>query len=210
MSEYTCSVCGKSLEYGGRGRPPTKCDEHKASASAPAASAPRKRPGAAETPATPSPRPRPSATAKDTEHTNSEEAPRARPRPNLAPPVVGTPDTKSRSKAEGAHNRMVDQVEAANPAWPLTSDGRPMSRIEMAASELVPTGQYANVSVGPARITMFVDLNRETNGSFFSEQERANMVKSLNELAEVVEHDVIAVQRSIVLDSMQDQLAADK
>lgn len=29
--EYTCDVCGTPLAYGGRGRPPTRCDEHKRS-----------------------------------------------------------------------------------------------------------------------------------------------------------------------------------
>lgn len=27
--EYSCEVCGKELKYSGRGRHPTKCDEHK-------------------------------------------------------------------------------------------------------------------------------------------------------------------------------------
>ena len=26
---YSCEVCGKELSYGGRGRPPTKCEEHR-------------------------------------------------------------------------------------------------------------------------------------------------------------------------------------
>jgi hypothetical protein len=42
---YTCRDCGKELEYGGRGRPPTQCDEHKgqsSSASATPGGQPRK------------------------------------------------------------------------------------------------------------------------------------------------------------------------
>lgn len=30
--EYACEVCGKELIYGGRGRKPTRCDEHKRNA----------------------------------------------------------------------------------------------------------------------------------------------------------------------------------
>lgn len=29
LSGHRCEVCGKPLAYGGRGRPPTKCDEHR-------------------------------------------------------------------------------------------------------------------------------------------------------------------------------------
>lgn len=32
---YVCEVCGTELEYGGRGRPPTRCDEHKKGAGGP-------------------------------------------------------------------------------------------------------------------------------------------------------------------------------
>lgn len=39
-SGYTCDECGKPLSYGGRGRPPTKCDEHKRAGSSGRSSAP--------------------------------------------------------------------------------------------------------------------------------------------------------------------------
>lgn len=29
VPEYACEECGRALEYSGRGRPPTRCDEHK-------------------------------------------------------------------------------------------------------------------------------------------------------------------------------------
>lgn len=33
-SEYSCEICGAPLEYGGRGRKPTRCDDHKRKAAA--------------------------------------------------------------------------------------------------------------------------------------------------------------------------------
>jgi hypothetical protein len=80
-----------------------------------------------------------------------------------------------------------------------------MCRIEFSAAELIPTGDYANVSVGPARITAFVDLDRAIadDQAYFSNPERANLVKAINELAEMVEGDVIAIQRNIVLEALQ-------
>jgi hypothetical protein len=81
----------------------------------------------------------------------------------------------------------------------------------MAASELVPTGQYANVSIGPAQITTFVDMSRRIaeGEGYFSQAELGILSTALNELAEVAERDVIAVQRNIVLESIQEQLSSN-
>jgi len=87
-----------------------------------------------------------------------------------------------------------------------------MVKILMTASELIPTGQYANVSVGPAQITAFVDQDRVTldeHGKeipYFTEEQRGTLAKALNELAEIVEADVVAVQRNLVLESLQEQI----
>jgi hypothetical protein len=78
-----------------------------------------------------------------------------------------------------------------------------MAKIEFSASELIPTGQYANVTVGPIRITAYVDLSRNGDGSYFTERERDTLVKAANELAEMAERDVIGVQRGLVLESLQ-------
>jgi hypothetical protein len=120
-------------------------------------------------------------------------------------PPPGKADTQSRAKADNAAKQAeAQQVEAA---WPMGVNGRPMARIEFSAAELVPTGQYANVSIGPARITAFVDLSRVTEDDepYFSDAERWNLTKAVNELAELVERDVIAVQRNLVLESIQEQ-----
>jgi hypothetical protein len=129
-------------------------------------------------------------------------------KPPAAPdvPPAGTPDTKSRGKAEQAAQRTRENVEAAELSWPTNGSGKPLVRVTMTASELIPTGQYANVSVGPAQITAFVDLDRRDE-KYFDEAESETLTKAMNELAEIVERDVIAVQRNIVLESMQEQIS---
>ena len=112
--------------------------------------------------------------------------------------TLGSGGTKSRSKAESAKERNQHEAES----WP-TVDGRPLVKIQMQASEIVPTGQYANVSIGPAVITAFIDP--ENVG--FSDEWKANVAQAVNELAEIVERDVVAVQRNLVHLSMQEQVS---
>jgi len=118
---------------------------------------------------------------------------------------VGAADTKSNAKAKAAAARTENQVEHHTDAGeiPMNANGKPMVKIAMVASELIPTGQFANISVGPAQITAYIDPD---NPEGFSETERENIANSLNQLAEIVEVDVIAVQRALILASMQDQL----
>lgn len=133
-----------------------------------------------------------------------ELEPRPRSNPRMAG-SIGDADTQSRAKAETAKKRTSEaqgQVEADSD-WPQSSQGKPLVKISMTAAELVPTGQYANVSVGPAQITAFVDPDEE---DFFDESQRSNLAKSLNALAEIVESDVIAVQRNLVMESIQSSL----
>lgn len=153
-------------------------------------------------------RPRPRPGQKDTAQESESE--KQAPSPPLPPPA-GKADTQSRQKAESAHRRTESQVQTVDSeAWPRNPNGRPMAKITMTASELVPTGQYANVSVGPAQVTAFVDLDRVVNGDggYFTDEEHQALAQALNELAEVVERDVIAVQRGIVLESMNEQLSS--
>jgi len=195
-----------------RGRNPDYCDEHnpkKQSTSTPnkenqvpeQTPRSRPRPGAASRPA---PRPAPQSSEG-----SSDNPPAPDPGMRRLPPV-GTADTKSRAKAESAANRTSEMVETIESAsWPRGSGGRPMARITMSASELVPTGQYANVSVGPAQITHFIDLDRDIDeGGYFTDAERDVLKVALNELAGIVEGDVIAVQRNLVLESMQEQMSS--
>lgn len=115
----------------------------------------------------------------------------------------GTPDTQSRVKGEQAQRR-AESVQGEE-LWPRGIKGRPMIKLEFAASELIPTGQYANVTVGPVRATGFIDLDRDLDEDepYFSQREADMIIKAANELAEHIEGSVVAVQRDIVLDNLQ-------
>jgi hypothetical protein len=102
--------------------------------------------------------------------------------------TIGREDTKSRDKAEKAADRADQEIKRVqaeplgqNVQAPLGSNGTPMIQVEMSAAELIPTGNYANVSIGPARMHFWVDPDKK------------------------LEADVVAVQRNIVLESMQQQ-----
>lgn len=125
---------------------------------------------------------------------------------------VGNADKQSRQKAETAHNRAKEMMTTVDSdSWPRGVNGQPMMRVLMTAAELIPTGQYANVSVGPAQITAFVDPDRQLGKEepYFSAEQRATIAQALNEMAEIVEGDVVAVQRNIVMESMQDQVSSN-
>ena len=52
-----------------------------------------------------------------------------------------------------------EQAEKTNVVdhdWPRDAFNSPMTKISVAATELVPTRQYANVTIGPVVITRFV------------------------------------------------------
>ena len=127
---------------------------------------------------------------------------------------IGAPDQQSRQKAEKAKSKTNEQVETANPdSWPRGVNGTPMQKVVMTASELIPTGQYANVSIGPAQITAFVDPDKELDLDedgqplpYFSPEQRSTISQAMNELAEIVEVDVIAVQRNLVLENLQENV----
>ena len=70
-----------------------------------------------------------------------------------------------------------------------------MAQISFTASELIPTGNYANVTVGPVTITKFVK----------DENLGADRL-----LAEIVESDCIAEQRAFVLETIQADVSKQK
>lgn len=127
--------------------------------------------------------------------------------------TIGLEDKGSRSKADSASNKAnKEAVETENShdnSWPIGSKGTPMMKAEMSVAELIPTGQYANVSIGPARLHFLVDPDRELadGESYFSEEQRAIIAKALNEVCDVIAEDVIAVQRNLVMESIQEQLS---
>ena len=127
---------------------------------------------------------------------------------------IGNADQRSRAQADQAAerpSREIRRVKTEVPqdsSWPLSPSGSPMVKAEMSAAELIPTGQYANVSVGPARIFFLIDPDRQLQEgeTYFSDQQRANMARALNEAAEIVGLDVVGVQRNLVLESIQQQI----
>lgn len=125
---------------------------------------------------------------------------------------AGTSDKGSRSKAEKAAERTLAQQPVIVP---VNEKGKPLAKISFAASELIPTGQYANVAVGPAVIELYIDpdrqIDRDEDGNampYFDETQREAIAQAVNEIAELVEVDVIGVQRNLVLESLQGQVSS--
>lgn len=141
------------------------------------------------------------------------EVPKERTNPFITQ-TLGKGDKGTRSKAEKASEQANKEIKRAqdvplddSASWPRGASGTPMMKAEMSAAELIPTGQYANVSVGPARLHFLIDPDRELRDDedYFTPAQRATIAKALNESAEIIESDVVAVQRNLVVESMQQQ-----
>lgn len=118
--------------------------------------------------------------------------------------TLGKGSVKSGAKSKSATDASTkNDVELMVP---LAPDGKPLVMIEMAASELIPTGDFANITVGPARIRAWIDPREDEP---LTSKELENIAKATNHLAEVVEVDVVAVQRNLVLENMQSQTTED-
>lgn len=97
----------------------------------------------------------------------------------------------SATERKGTARRAVD----VSGSWPVDPEtGLPLVQISFTASELIPTGEYANVTVGPVTVTKFI-IDPEDDEALADE---------LNDLAEMVEANCINVQRTLVLESLQD------
>lgn len=97
--------------------------------------------------------------------------------------------TRSRAKAPNKTERRGERQQIESIHWPVDEDGQPMAQISFCASELIPTGDYANVVVGPVQVTKFV--------------KDENLAEQMNALAEMVESDCISEQRELVLGQIQ-------
>lgn len=114
-------------------------------------------------------------------------------------------DTKqSRQQAEASKDRAASQRPQVGP--PVAADGYPLVKVALAAAELIPTGQFANISVGPVLVEWWIDPREDEP---IPKAEMENVTKVMNMLSDLVQIDVIAVQRNLVLESMQNQVAAD-
>ena len=122
--------------------------------------------------------------------------------------TAGTGDKGTRGKAEKASERANEEIQQRVDVPSQEGLNQGLIYAEMSAAELVPTGQYANVSIGPCRLHFMIDPNKEIplGESYFSEAQRATIARALNEAAEIVEADVVAVQRNLVMESLQEQL----
>ena len=130
---------------------------------------------------------------------------------SLPKSTVGREAPKSRQKAEHARTRAEEMSTTVDSeSWPRGVNGQPMMKITMTAAELLPTGQFAYISIGPAQITAFVDPNRvlSDDEGYFSQEQRDILARAINELAEIVGADVIAVQRNLVQEYSQKQVEA--
>lgn len=162
----------------------------------------RPRPGGSKNGDEPTPSPtRARPRAPRVEHQEKGPLDEPTPDPGLSriPPPRG--DKGSRGKSDNAADRAANASETE--AVPLGTNGKPMARIDFSASELIPTGQYANVTIGPVRITAYIDLGRNGENGYFTTEEKDILVQAANELAEMAERDVIGVQRNLVLESLQ-------
>lgn len=135
------------------------------------------------------------------------------PRPNPRAPrtdparakTMGQAEPKSRQQAKFAAERAQEIRDTLDEeTWPMNDQGTPMMKVTMTAAELIPNGKFANVSVGPAQITTMIDPDKPDN---FTDEQKENAAKALNELAEIVGLDVIGVQRVLVQESLAEQIS---
>lgn len=122
---------------------------------------------------------------------------------------IGNADEKSRQKAKAAAERsqaVMDQAVASGEGKiPLTGDGRPMARILVGGAELIPHGQYANISCGPAVFELWVDPLADKP---VSEEVKAGLAQAANEMFDALYADVLSVQRALIQTSIEEQAAA--
>lgn len=109
-----------------------------------------------------------------------------------------------RSKKENSRQRkgpedlLVDPINT--PAWPRDENGEPMLQIYVQARDHVGLENFSNVTVGPSGATAFIRKGQDT--VFADDDERHAFVNCLNELSALVEVDVIANQRDIMLNAI--------
>lgn len=97
-------------------------------------------------------------------------------------------------KSERARRDTAEIIDNSGPV-PIGANGLPMIQIQVSASELIPTGEYANVVVGPVTVVKWI------------EDPGDGLADEVNDLCEVIEADVISVQRTLVLESLQDEVS---
>lgn len=108
--------------------------------------------------------------------------------PAKKPPAKKEVEPKSKEKSSAT-----TAVVAAGPTFMDPDTGLPLIEISVCASELIPTGEYANVTVGPVRMTKYIR----------DPQDDDTLVEMINDMCELIEVGVVAEQRELVLQSLQ-------
>lgn len=112
------------------------------------------------------------------------------------------PPTAREQQRQAHDNARTEDERAAGlhpSSWPLDADGDPMVEIAFQAHELIGLKEFSNITVGPAVVRCLVSVNRPNP---FTDTQKRNLVNALNEVAELVEADVIARQRAIALNTI--------
>lgn len=101
---------------------------------------------------------------------------------------------KAEQDAAADGNATAQTLEASN--WPLDAQGDPLVEVAFQAHELIGLPEFSNVTVGPATVRTLVSMNKPNP---FTEQQLRNIASAVNQIAEVVEVDIVAHQRGIAL-----------
>ena len=83
--------------------------------------------------------------------------------------------------------------------WPLDESGQPMIQVTVQASELIGLEEFSNVTVGPSNITMFIPKGQS---HALDDDEAEALASAMNQLAGIVEVEVVAANRDVVLDTI--------
>lgn len=110
-----------------------------------------------------------------------------------APPKKPPAKKEVEPKPKAKSNVSTTAVVAAGPTFMDPETGLPLIEISVCASELIPTGEYANVTVGPVRMTKFIRDPLDDDV----------LVEMINDMCELIEIGVVAEQRELVLQSLQ-------
>jgi hypothetical protein len=93
---------------------------------------------------------------------------------------------------------MAYEVAGFKAGTPVDKDGQPLVKVTFSVQELIPTGKFANVTVGPATAERYVPANLE-------EKELAN---AISELAKPVEW-ALGHRRDQILNEIANPQGAD-
>jgi hypothetical protein len=110
--------------------------------------------------------------------------------------------TARQEQKEAHRNARASDELASNLSghgWPLDAQGDPMAEIAFQAHELIGLENFSNITVGPAIIRTLVSINKPNP---FSQVQLKNIASAINQIAQIVEEDIVAEQRVIALNTL--------